>query len=81
MHIFCSNTQLQIQSNFLSRQTLLLVYFKWSGLDSVSPCLGLGLDSVSPCHGLGLDSVSTPLSLGLVSVSIHSGFGHDLVSV
>lgn len=30
---------------------------------------------------LGLDSVSTPQSPGLVSVSIHSGLGHDLVSV
>lgn len=62
MLICSSNTQLQIKSNFSPSQTLLLVCFEWSGLDPVSPCLGLELDSVSP-------------SLGLVSASIHLGLG------
>ena len=77
--IFFVQTLLQIKSNLLLNQTLLLVYFEWSGLEPVSPCLGL--DPILTCLGLGLDSVSTPQSLGLVSVSIHSGLGHDLVLV
>ena len=36
--------------------------------------------SVSCSHAV-LVLVPIPLSLGLVSVSVHSGLGHDLVSV
>ena len=59
MLFFSSNTVTdQIQLGLFPSQALLLVYVEWSGLDPVSPCLGLGLDSASIQSGLGHDLVS-----------------------